>query len=101
MELGRVEHAEPGGGDDGGEAFEEGGRLVEGLEGEAVAGHVGDVDEAVGVGDGGCGARGAEGAGALDGFLFSGVLLLFGGVVGGWEKGVCDFEGETQAFDVS
>lgn len=52
LELELIEHAEPCWGDYGGEAAEEGGGLGVGLRGQAVASHVGDVDEAVGVCDG-------------------------------------------------
>lgn len=90
-----VEHAEPGGRDDGGEAAEEGGGLGVRLGGEAVAGEVGDVDEAVCVCDGDEGAVGLEVAvvclGARRG----------GGVCGRERDRVGDGEGEAEVGDVA
>ncbi len=53
LQLRLVKHAEPGGGDDGAEAFEEREGLEMRLYLEAMTGHVGDVDKAILISDGG------------------------------------------------
>lgn len=87
-----VEHGEPGGGNDGPKAFEESAGLEVGLNLKAVAGDVGDVDEAIFVGDGDLGALRTE----LTGYGF-----LLGVAVGAGGEGVCNGKVEGEVFDVA